>query len=162
MRKFKYDIPLYFFIVLIATGMLCLSFVTSGVLPVESLSTKQKLIQHLKSLRFKNLFWLISLPGVIGLILLKRRSEFISFFIKMFYIILAIMLIPVGAAFWSIFSESSTLPREGILAMSFVTWIGLSAIGAFGMAQKEYIFGGYKKDTAWRHKPSRKQSTNDR
>ena len=162
MNRFKYEVQIYLLMVLIATAMLFISIATSGVLPNRPVDTSQKIIQHLKSLRFENVFWILSLPGVIGLILLKRRSEFVSFFIKMFYIMLAIMIIPVGAGFWSIYSESTTLTPLVVFTMAFVTWIMLSIVGAFGMAQREYIFGGYRKDTAWRHKQANRQNENDR
>jgi len=161
-NRFKYEVQIYSLMVLIATAALCVSIATSGMFLNESMDTSQKIIQHLKSLRFENVFWILSLPGVIGLILLKRRSEFVSFFIKMFYIVLAVMIVPVGAAFWSIYSESTTLTPLTIFTMAFVTWIMISVIGAFGMAQREYIFGGYKKDTAWRHKQVNRQNENDR
>ena len=136
--------------VLVATGSFCVSLMTSGVFPDSSLNTLEKLIQHFQSLKLVNLFWIVSLPGVIGLSLLKRREEFVRFFIKMFCIISAVMIVPVALGFLSVFFESETISPIGGFAITFVVWILLSIIGAYGMAQREYIFGGHKRDTAWK------------
>lgn len=154
----KYYKYIYVIILIFVASSVYWGFIESGILPPLEQLSFSGIKAHLTSLRFENLFWALGLPGLIGLILFKQRHVYMSFFFKMFRIILLIMAIPVAIGLWGAFQKS--ISPLIFFAVYIATLTIISLIGAFMMTQKEYIFGEYKKDTAWRHKRTNKGDKN--
>ncbi len=157
--KERIHISIYVIVTLIVSSVFYFSFRSSGLLPDFKALNIETLKNHFANLEAKNLIWLLGLPGLIGLLILRKRSEYGKFFVKIFKIILLVTAIPISLGLWS--SLNATTSTAMIALIFLVIWPALSLFGAFTMTQAEYVFGGYKKDTAWRETSTKRNVQND-
>lgn len=140
----------YFLIVVVVACGFYLSVRNSGLFTISQASGLEGIKVYFSNLSFKNFMWGLSVPGFIGLLFFKKQTEYVRFFFKIFRLILLVMAAPVALGIFG--AIGSDAPWYVSLGIFVLIWILLSLLGAFMMTQKEYIFGDYKKDTAWRNK----------
>ena len=144
---------IYFLILMIVASGFYFSLRNSGLFTNLQITNIKDFKRHFSNLSFVNFFWALSLPGLIGLLFFKKHTAYVRFFLKMFRLILLVMIFPVAIGIFG--AIDSAAPWYVFLGVFTFVWISLSLLGAFMMTQKEYIFGDYKKDTAWRNNNDR-------